>query len=272
MSARKASKKVPKKRVSAGRNATVQPQSFYRTALTAESSGSLFEFEHSVILKTVEAVNNFNTLYRTGRSGARGGPSTHAQQDLYRAMLIFACAGLDMLVKQLLSSKLPMLIDVDEKAQSKFKEYVKSGINRNEKDILNTIALALIDRQPRDIFLKDYIESMTKESLQSGNQLCKASDASGLNTKQIFTSAKLNLLKDAFAVRNEISHNMDINLVGAASRTVRYRSRKIRTESSMEGYTKTILDLAQELFTAFKAKFDEHQIGVEKKAAPLGGN
>ncbi len=187
-------------------------------------------------------------------------------------MLIFACAGLDMLVKQLLSSKLSMLVDVDETAQNKFKEYVRSGINRNEKDTLNTVALALIDRQPRDVFLRDYIESMTKESLQSTGQLCKASDASGLNTKQIFTTAKLNLLRDAFTVRNEISHNMDINLLGAASRTVRYRTRKTRTESTMEGYTKTILDLAQELFTAYKVKFGEHQIGVEKKAAPLVGN
>jgi hypothetical protein len=171
-----------------------------------------------------------------------------------------------MLVKQLLGSKLSMLIDVDREALNKFKEYVKSGINRNEKEILNTVALALIDRTPRDVFLKDYIESLNKESLQSGAQLCRASDASGLNTKQIFTSAKLNSLKDAFAVRNEISHNMDINLVGAGARTVRYRTRTVRTAIIMETHTRTMLDLAQELFTAYKTKFTEYQIGVEKKA------
>ena len=261
-----AKKRVAKRRVVTRTVTTRQPTTFYRSSLAAESADSFFAIEHSVVLKTIEAVNNFNNLYRAGRRGARGGPSTHAQQDLYRAMLIFACAGLDMLVKQLLTSKLALLVDMDEGAQNKFKEYVKGGINRGEKEILNTVALALIDRKPRDIFLKDYIESMTKDSLQSGQQLCRASDASGLNTKQIFTTDKLNSLKDTFAVRNEIIHEMDINLVGTGQRTIRYRSRRTRTEAIMEGHTTTILDLAQELFTAYKSKFEDLKIGAEKKS------
>lgn len=263
-----ATKKAKKKRV-VKKAAAAQQRTFYGLTLASEPAGSLFEIEHTVISKTVESVNNFNNLYRAGRNGAKGGPSTHAQQDLYRAMLVFACAGLDMLVKQLLASKLPLLVDEDESAQHKFKEFVKGGISRNEKEVINFVALALIDTRPRDIFLKNYIESMTRESLQSGGELCRASDASGLNTKQIFTPTKLNYLKDAFAVRNEISHEMDLNLVSTASRTVRYRSRRTRTAVVMEGHTRTILDLAVELFLAYKTKVEGLRVGVVKQTGPL---
>lgn len=100
-------------------------------------------------------------------------------------MLIFACAGLDVFVKQLIKSKLPKLLRVDKVAQFKFKEYVKRGLNKNDKEILNVLAFALIDRNPRRIFLDEYIQSMTGESLQSVDELMRVSEASGLNTKDM---------------------------------------------------------------------------------------
>jgi hypothetical protein len=152
---------------------------FYSVSLLAEVEDSQFYSEFSIIGKTVDAVNSFHWVYRSGRTGARGGPSTHAQQDLYRAMLIFACAGLDIFVKQLIRTKLPKLISADKKAEAKFKEHVKRGLNKDDKAVLNTVALALIDKNPRDIFLADYLDSMTSESLQSVEELCKVSDAPG---------------------------------------------------------------------------------------------
>ncbi len=82
-------------------------------------------------------------------------------------MLIFACAGLNIFVKQLIRTKLPKLILADKVAEAKFKEHVHRGLKKDDKEVLNTVALALIDRNPLEVFLADYMESMTGESLQS---------------------------------------------------------------------------------------------------------
>jgi hypothetical protein len=179
-------------------------------------------------------------------------------------MLIFACAGLDIFVKQLIRTKLFKLIEADKKVEAKFKEHVRRGINKDDKAVLNTVALALIDRNPRDIFLADYVESMTGESLQSVEELCKVSEASGLDTKTIFDGTKRNLLKDAFTVRNQIIHEMDITVSVESAKTSGHRTRRQRRADIMEKHTEAILDLAHELFLAYKNRFAEFKIGIAK--------
>lgn len=240
-------------------------KSFYKISLSAEKENSIFYDEYNILTKTAESVNSFNALYRAGRSGVKGGPSTHEQQDLYRAVLVFACAGLDVFVKQLVKNKLPQLLDVDKDVQGKFKEYVKRGIKKDEKEILNTVALALIDQTPRNVFLNEYIKNMTGDSLQSVSELKRVSEASGIDTKKIFTDKKANTLKDAFIARNQIIHEMDINISDSTSRTTGYRTRRQRKATVMEKHTKSILGLAEELFSAYKEKFQKYKIGVEKK-------
>ncbi len=237
---------------------------FYKISLPSEKPGSTFYLEYNILLTTTEAVNSFNVLYKTARTGVKGGPSKHNQQDLYRAMLVFACAGLDMFVKQLVQTKLPDLILADKTALNKFKEYVKGGIHKDEKQMLNTVAFALIDQNPRNVFLNEYIEDMTGGRLQSVAELRKVSEASGLNTQAIFDVNKMNALKDAFIVRNEIIHKMDINVSSDNSNTTGYRKRRQRTIPVMEKHTKAILDLAQELFSAYKVKCKECNVNVEK--------
>ena len=240
-------------------------KSFYKVSLPAEKENSIFYDEYNILSKTTESINSFNALYKAGRSGARGGPSTHEQQDLYRAMLIFACAGLDVFVKQLVKNKLPQLLEIDKDVQGKFKEFVKRGIKKDEKEILNIVALALIDQAPRNVFLGEYIKSMTGDSLQSVSELKRVSEASGLDTKKVFSDKKANTLKDAFIARNQIIHEMDINISESISRTTGYRTRRQRKSTLMEEHTKSILGLAEELFSAYKEKFQKYKIGVEKK-------
>ena len=240
---------------------------FYNVSVSSEAEDSQFYSEFSIIGKTVEAVNSFHYVYRSWRTGAKGGPSTHAQQDLYRAMLIFACAGLDIFVKQLIKTKLPKLIGADKRAETKFKEHVRRGLNKDDKEVLNTVALALIDRNPREVFLTDYLDSMTSESLQSVEELCKVSEASGLDTKSIFDTDKRNLLKDAFIVRNQIIHEMDITVSNEGAKKTGHRTRRQRRADIMEKHTRAILDLAQELFRAYKNRFEEFKIDTEKARA-----
>lgn len=239
---------------------------FYKNNLNSEEENSLFEIEYNIILRTVESVNNLNLLYRKGRKGSKGGPSTHEQQDLYRAMLVFACAGLDVLLKQLVKTKLPDLISADKNAQEKFKEHVKRGINTKEPNkILNTVALALVDQNPKEIFLKEYIDDLTRDSLQAKEKIITIIAASGFNEK-FLTTEKRNALKDAFEVRNQIIHEMDINTLDNLSKTRGYRTRRQRSAPRIEKHTKTILDLAKDIFVAYKNKFKEFKIETKKSS------
>ena len=238
------------------------PRVFYRISLSEEKADNLFYPEYSILFKTVESVNSFYELYQVGRRRATGGPSTHKQQDLYRAMLIFACAGLDVFVKKLVTDKLSKLIPVDKEVERKFMEYVQKGL-KDEK-ILNTLGLALISNTPRDVFLSEYIKSMTGDSLQSVEALCTVSNASGLETKKIFNKARIDILKEAFTVRNQIIHEMDINTESGTSRTTGYRTRRQRRSTEMEKHTKSVLELAEELLIAYKERFQNFKIGTEK--------
>jgi hypothetical protein len=167
-------------------------------------------------------------------------------------------------MKQLIRTKLPKLIAADKKAEAKFKDYVKRGLGKDDKDVLNMVALALVDRNPREVLLADYLESMTSESLQSVEELYKVSEASGLDSKLIFNNERRNLLKDAFTVRNQIIHEMDIVVTHEGTKKTGYRTRRQRRASVMKKHTRALLDLAQELFTAYKKRFEEFRIDTEK--------
>jgi len=223
--------------------------------------------EYLTFQKTVEAVNSFNSLFKIRRKGAKGGPSTHAQQDLNRAMLVFACAGLDVLVKRLVKAKLSRLIEADKTVNEKFKEFVKRGLGKDDKALLNTIALALVDSNPKQMLVTEYIGTMTEDSLQSVPELQRVSNAAGLQTKVIFTNERMNRLKDAFIVRNQIIHEMDISITDGKGKGPGHRTRRQRISRDMEQHTKEILDLGQELLVAFKERFAVLKIDVQKATA-----
>lgn len=236
-------------------------KAFYKISMNRVREIESFYPEFEIIQKTVDAINSFNSLYKVGRAGKKGGPSTHAQQDLYRAMLVFSCAGLDVLVKQLVKTKLLRLIDADKNAKEKFKEYVKTRVG---KDALNIVALALIDQNPKEIFLREYISSMVEDSLQSVPELMRVATNAGLDVKALFPSAKVNLLKEAFHVRNQIIHEMDITVSDGTGRTSGSRTRRQRVSRQMEKHTRQMLDLAQEILLAFQARFIEFRIDIPK--------
>ena len=242
-------------------------KAFYSIKTATEKEGNLFFIEYNILLKTIESVNNFSILYKGSRTGVRGGPYTHRQQDLYRAMLVFACAGLDVFVKELVRHKLPQLIKKDKEVEKKFREYVEREIKKDDKRTLNMVALALINDKPRDLFLGEYILSMTGSSLQSVEELMKVANASGLNTNKIFDSRKKSQIKDAFIARNQIIHEMDINIDQSPSKTSAYRTRRQRVAKKMEINTKSILRLAEEIFLAYKEQFKKFEIiDIEKKS------
>jgi hypothetical protein len=178
-------------------------------------------------------------------------------------MLVFACAGLDAFVKRLVINKLPQLVPVDKQAEQKFIEYVQGYLK--EDKIQNTLALALINNTPRNIFLEKYVKSMASDSLQATDELFRVANASGLDTKKLLGKTRGISLSEAFAVRHQIVHEMDINAEDEAPRTSGYRTRRQRVSTKMEKHTKNILKLAEDFLANYKEQFEKYQIGMEKK-------
>ena len=85
---------------------------------------------------TSDSVNNFYRVYQESRIGSKGS-TTHEQQDLLRAMLVFACSGLDSVVKQLIKDSLPKVIERDlrnEGARKEFQKFVERRIKKVDVD------------------------------------------------------------------------------------------------------------------------------------------
>jgi len=223
------------------------------TLTIKETVGSSFYPEYFVLTQSVQAVNLLNQLYWTQRKDKKG-PSEQWEQDIYRAMLIFACAGLDVFLKRLIVLKLPTLIKVDEGIEKKFQEYVLSQMQRRGELTMSTLALALITEHPRKVFLEAYVESFTGGSLQSADELERLSHAFALPTKQII-KGKRSKLDEAFKIRNSIIHEMDINVQDNGARGRGYRTRQQRKYEELAGYSKLMFELSEEIFVACKEKF-----------------
>ena len=236
-----------------------------------EKETGLFYPEYCILLKTADSVNSLFDLYKTGRSGAKGGPSTHDQQDLYRAMLVFACAGLDVFVKKMVTDKLPQLLSVDKEAEKKFGEFVQKDLKAEK--ITNVLALALINPVPRNVFIAEYIKFLVGESLQSAEAIHSVLSNSGIEIGPTspFNKPRMSKIKEAFIVRNEIIHEMDINIQDGAARTTAYRTRRVRKAGAMEEHTQNILRLAEDILKAYKEKFEKYKVGFKKEHLTTSG-
>ncbi len=220
---------------------------FYSVLVSPPRKSSHFFYEYTILCKTIDTVNNFSNLYKNERKEKKG-PTEDVVQDLHRAMLIFACAGLDVLVKSLIRTKLPELLETSSLAKETFVSTIKNGLNKKESsDLLSIVALALSDHNPRDILLQEYIEDLVGNSLQSVAQLKKISRALGIDIKLILAKDVERKIDESFKTRNEIIHEMDvINKNSDLSRNG--KTRRQRHAQKMESQTKDILDFSQSIF------------------------
>jgi hypothetical protein len=207
--------------------------------------------------RAIDAANKFHALFLKLRTGSKG-TSSHDEQDLLRAMLVFACSGLDAVVKQLINDALPAVIENDLGAQKEFQKFVerrlKKGIPLDEKErapsgvqALDTVLLAslLTNQNPREALAKLLTASLTADSLQSRDQLLKVAAHFALTREQVISNDLVT--KDAFKARNEIIHEMDVDLDGR-------KKRRQRTYDVMVGYSENMLSIGAQFITQVERK------------------
>jgi len=205
-----------------------------------------------------EARDAFQQSCDKSRSGRRatGGALTDAEQDLLRAMLVFAAAGLDSLVKELIRDTLRTLAGRDKAVQAELQAFVmrqlRGDLSADESEAASGrkfMARILVAPNPLLGVTEQYITDLTGESMQSAEQLFKAVKALGIDPLTLQLDAAL--LKRIFDTRNEIIHEMDIVL---ESRSKSARKRRSRTIDALTDGADHLLDVGERIIAAVEQK------------------
>jgi len=183
--------------------------------------------------------------------GSPVGMTTDEEQDLLRAMLVMAAAGLDAMVKQLIRDSLPKLVEIDSDVRKGLEKFVERRIRNGgeDTDVLGGrtfLARVLAAPEQQRQVIEEYIKELTGGSLQSPNDIMRTASALGVPKKSL--GIDLQKLKRIFDIRNKIIHELDIDLKGER------RKRNIRRRADMMDYANALLKTAENMRDAVDTK------------------
>lgn len=212
-----------------------------------ESRNSLCVNAHFIICNAHDAASSFLDTFNTVRKTRKAkGTPTDEEQDLLRAMLLFATAGLDSTVKQLVTDALPNVIERDLGATEMFKQYVERRLEKNDRLDRRFLADVIADPNPRKRMLDQLVSDLTSKSLQSTEQLLRT--AAFFNIPSVALCENPTSLTNIFVARNQITHEMDVDFEQSN------RSRRPRARATMTTFTNEIFKLAANFLTEVDRK------------------
>jgi YD repeat-containing protein len=161
---------------------------------------------------------------RAGRRQASGADArgiTSAQdQDLLRAMLVFACAGLDAAMKTLIRDALPALADHHTGVQKQLADFTVRTLSDGGAVSPKVLARILTHAEhPRVAVIEAYVDDLTGGSLQSADELDKVCTAFGIDDADL--RKQVRGLRPMFQARNQIIHELDFTPEGRLTRRTR---------------------------------------------------
>lgn len=199
-----------------------------------------------VLCNAHEAAGSFLAQFVNSRRTRKAkGTSTNVEQDLLRAMLVFASSGLDSMVKHLIRDTLSAVIDRDQGALEMLKESIRRNLYRDRVLDAELLVDALVAKDPKALLIEGLVYELTSSSLQSSDQLFRVASFFNIPTNQLTTDPKG--LGEVFNVRNEISHEMDIDF------SQPNRNRRPRSQDTMIAHANTLFSVGR----AFLERVDE---------------
>lgn len=202
-----------------------------------------------ILAYTHEAASSLLLSYNQVRAARnpRRGTSTAQEQDLLRAMLVMAAAGLDGMTKQLIRDALPSLVDADESVREQLEAFVARQIKgyADSTEVVagsKFIARLLSAKSHQAQAIEDYIRELTGGSLQSAEELIRAARALGFPEyllKEV-VAAKRDV-QEVFVIRNQIVHELDMDLHGR--RAPGRRRRNQRRVEDMKSHVEQLLSI-----------------------------
>lgn len=194
-----------------------------------------------ILCNAHDASGSFLDTFRAVRTAreARGAP-TDEEQDLLRACLVFAGAGLDSMTKQLVRDALPAVIDKQQGAEAMFRQHVERHVLRDEGEgSIGALADVLADRNPRRRLVERVVRDLTAGSLQSAEELMRVGAYFDIASSKLVPDRRA--LQEIFAARNQIVHEMDVDFAQVN------RNRRSRRLSTMTTATNDLFEIASTL-------------------------
>ena len=207
------------------------------TSPLLSKAASIYEYTHTSASSLLTAFDDAKA-----KRGNPRGILTDQEQDILRAALVMSSAGLDAVLKQSIRDCLEQLLEKNKQVRDGFEKFIRKRIS-GEGDILELasgakfLALVLAEREPRRRLIEEYIKELTGESLQSAEEIMRTIAALGLDHKDL--SLDISRLKDVFAIRNKIIHQLDIDL------DAKKRKRKVRSQADLLDNSDFILSVTK---------------------------
>ena len=130
---------------------------------------------HIILAGAYDAASHFLELFESVRQDRRAkGAPRNREQDLLRAMLVFACAGLDSMLKQMVRDALVSVIDRDQGAEAQFRSFVEKRLSRQGNPDPKLLSELLTSRNPRSVLIGHLVDDLTSRSLQSKDEVLRA--------------------------------------------------------------------------------------------------
>lgn len=187
------------------------------------------------------------------------GRYSEADQDLLRAALLFAGAGVDSALKRLLRDSLPEVVEVSEEAATRLARFAEDHIApRNAAVDRTALAKLFLADRPRDALIDSYTDYLTGGSLQSAEKLREVALALGVEDRGFFKRIDpgKSLLRDMFTARNEIVHQLDLRDPGTQSRGAKAHKRETRTIGDVTKWATEALSACQFIVNSVAAQLE----------------
>ena len=212
-------------------------------------SEGLCEKAYLILCNSHDTASSFLHIFEDTRRqrNARGTP-TDEEQDLLRAMLLFASAGLDSMVKQLIRDALPSVVEQDEDSEKMFQQFVARKLVRSESIDRSLLAEVIADRQPRDRLVRLMVEELVSGSLQSVEELRKVGSYFAIPSSSLIPNKEQAKVRRIFAARNRIIHEMDVDFDQPN------RNRRPRRKQQMIDDTNLVFSVSERFLKRVAAK------------------
>lgn len=200
----------------------------------AEPHSELLRRSHRVLSYAHESAKHLLNVYDELQKRRHGGAPTTEEQDLLRAMVVMAGAGLDATLKQLAKDALGEVVRSSDAARNTLVEFLDRKLKRGgDESGLNVKVLLQIlvgggGMNPTDGAVDVLRQELMQESMQSYEQLRRIVRHFGLD--DTFLRSQEVELRSAFKVRNEVVHEMDMQ--ADAGRVRRPRRRREMVEKA----------------------------------------
>jgi hypothetical protein len=186
--------------------------------------------------------------FEVERTGAdpRGRPRDR-DIDLLRAAVVFAAAGLDATLKELIRTALPALAQRSAQSAQEFEKFVGDEISAPK------VLAQVVVRPDADLragLLERYVEALTGDSLQSVGQVIRVCKALGIHENVRDRVRPGSTLERMFQERNKIIHEFDLTPEGRWQRQTRSIRETEDLVSEALGVAQNIINSVAQLVAA----------------------